>query len=465
MEEREIDLKQVIWKVMLSWRAMILWGIICAAALAGFMYYKADRSYEKTKQDIENAEKLGSTLDEDELSSAKTVVNYLDQLDELRDFRDNAPIMQIDAYNAKSINYQFYVKTENDDSTIYEANNGSIKIDNAAKTIATSYSEYVVGDEFLGLLADALSADITPGEFRDLVKVESDGGVIKLSIFLTDDMDEATVSDNVVALLSAKAGDYKAVSEFTLELVSKELKTERNQELIDKKSSVNSQVVSIENQIASLKTKLNDDQLYYIDNVRPKTELVKPAVSVKFIVIGFILGVFIVCAVVFVKGAMSSRLCLAEELESLFSLNILGVVVSPDGRKRFLQFIDNALLKLKNRRVKQLSDEKRMEFATTSIAIKCEQLGTKKLSITGTDIEKVDTKLIEELTANLAKEGITVDIIDNIYYDGKALKQCVECGYVLFIEKVGTSIYNEINNQVNKAKEYDLNIIGAIAIN
>lgn len=463
MEEREIDLKQAIWKVILSWRGMILWGIICAAALAGFMYHSADKKYEQNKKDMENSARLEEDLDEDELSAAKTVVNYMDQLESLRDFRDNSLVMQLDPYNVKSVNYQFYVKVDNDTSTLYEGSEGDIKIDNVAKTIATSYSEYVVGDDFLNLLGEALKLDATASDIRDLVEVESDGSNIKISIFLSDDMDEAVVTDNVSTLLKDKAKDYKAVDDFTLELVSKEIKTEKNQKLIDKKTNTNNQIVSIENNITNLKAKLNSSQLYYIDNVRPKSELKAPSVSVKFIVIGFILGVFLVCGVVFVKAVISGKLTLAEELESVFGISLIGSVVAGKKRKRFLQFIDNALLKIKNRNQKELTDEKRMEFAITSVVIKCEQLETKKLCLSGTEIDKIDETLISDLKEKLSAEGIEVDVIDDIYYDGKALKKCVDCGYVLFVEKVGTSIYEEINNQVNKAKEYDLNIIGAIA--
>lgn len=467
MEEREIDLKQIIWKVILSWRAMIVWGVLVACALTGLMYVSDSKKYDKKKEDMENASNIEKKLDAEELSQVKSIIDYIDELDELRDYRDNAPIMKIDPYNAKSIMYQFYVKVDysKSDSALTVDQDGYVVLQNDVSNITKVYDAYLNSDEFLNEVIKSMKYDVAPAELRDIIVIDIKNGIIDFSIYYTDDMSIDELSNVIIDALEAKKDSFADVSEFDISVVNEERNTERKEYLIDKKSSINAKIVDLEAKIKSLKTGLNSAQLYYIDRVRPKEELKEAAIQIKFVVIGFVLGVFLVCAFVFVKGAMSSKLALADELESLFKLNILGVLVSSKKKKRFLQFIDNALLKIKNRRVKQLSSEKRLEFATTSIAIKCEQLETKKLFITGTEIEKIDEDIIEDLKVSLAKEGIEAEVIDNIYYDGKALKQCVECGYVLFIEKVGTSIYNEINNQVNKAKEYDLNIIGAIGIN
>lgn len=48
----------------------------------------------------------------------------------------------------------------------------------------------------------------------------------------------------------------------------------------------------------------------------------------------------------------------------------------------------------------------------------------------------------------------------NIFYDAESLKQGTEIGNMLFVEQKGQSIYDEISNELNLAKEQNNNILG-----
>ncbi len=465
MEDREIDFKECIWKVIFAWKAMIVCGIMFAVLLTGGMYLKDSMTYEQKKSDLENIHDMDYEFTDDEQSSVDTMLNYLAKLDELRTYRAEAPILAIDPYDATRLSLQYSINLiGNEMDGLYIDDDGQIMGNSAIAKIVSVYYTYMQSDEFLGKLIEALSLDMDNDELRELTRISTDVGIVTIDIYMYEGMAQDKLSEVVSALLTERKSVYGNIAEFDIELINEQLQQGKIEVLVDKKSNVDAQIVNLENQITALKGKLSTSQLEYVENVHPTIELKEPVVSIKFIIIGFIVGVFLVCFVVFVKVVMSSKLALADDLEAVFGLNLIGVISATDSKKKFLHCVDNLLLKIKNRRKKTYSNDKRIEFAVTSLVIKCEQANTKKICISSTELDKLDEEVISELKSKLTDNGITIELIDDIYYDGKALKQCVECGHVLFIEKVGTSIYDEIYNQVNKAKEYDLNVLGAIAI-
>ena len=68
--------------------------------------------------------------------------------------------------------------------------------------------------------------------------------------------------------------------------------------------------------------------------------------------------------------------------------------------------------------------------------------------------------LKQELTA----QNVKVSEGGNIFYDADSLKQGTEIGNILFMEEIGQSIYDEIFNELNLAKEQKNNIIGAVVL-
>ena len=52
----------------------------------------------------------------------------------------------------------------------------------------------------------------------------------------------------------------------------------------------------------------------------------------------------------------------------------------------------------------------------------------------------------------------------NIFYDAESLKQGTEIGNMLFVEQTGQSIYDEISNELNLAKEQNNYILGVVVL-
>ena len=84
--------------------------------------------------------------------------------------------------------------------------------------------------------------------------------------------------------------------------------------------------------------------------------------------------------------------------------------------------------------------------------------------MTGSDYEDIDTKTLDMLKTELAVQNVQVVEGGNIFYDADSLKAGAEIGYLLFVERAGKSIYDEISNEINLAKEYRNYIIGFIVL-
>ena len=64
----------------------------------------------------------------------------------------------------------------------------------------------------------------------------------------------------------------------------------------------------------------------------------------------------------------------------------------------------------------------------------------------------------------LSVQGVKVKEGGNIFYDAESLKEGTKIGNIFFVEQRGQSIYGEISNELNLAKEQNNNILGIVVL-
>ena len=73
-------------------------------------------------------------------------------------------------------------------------------------------------------------------------------------------------------------------------------------------------------------------------------------------------------------------------------------------------------------------------------------------------------KVCESLKAALEKEGIQVTVLDNVLYNAESMEKIDAVTGVVLVEKAGSTLYNEIANELALLKRQDIAVLGGIIV-
>ena len=155
----------------------------------------------------------------------------------------------------------------------------------------------------------------------------------------------------------------------------------------------------------------------------------------------------------------------AEEIRSLYGLRLLGEVEEPDGKKkRFLSAFDNLLLRMKDKGKKKIPAKQQIKMISANVILSCEQRGIDCIYITGSSYGNLVTCVLDDLKKELSAHNIKVREGDNIKYDSASLQEGVKTGKLLFVEQIGKSVYDEIYDEIQLARELNADILGVVVL-
>ena len=488
MEDEIYDLRKFIWDIILSWRALLICSILMGIALSGIKYYKDYKAYNNAVSSSDNAvnsaEKIKVSLNDDALAEVKTITSVYEQIREQQDYLENNVLMKVDPYNEKVIKLQYYVKLKNISDiakgTSITDNNTSIAV--YSNNLANIYAGFSAEEDAVNLILKNSSNDLSKQDVPSLISTDfgANYGVFTINIICVEGMDAQAIAQGIDELLHSKSAETQKVAENELISTSSSVTTQIDKELILSKNTSYTQLTSMNTNVLNMESKLSDEQKAYLAIVKSEIfgeetnqdneknndaiSIVKPSVSFKYVIVGILIGIAFVCCIVFAKTILTAKLSSIDELVARQNIVILGTVGESENKKRFLGFIDKCLINIRDRNRKHLTYEQKIEGLVTGIALCCQQKKLNKIVLSGTEIENVDKKIIDDIIHALVSQNINVDVVNDICYDATALQKAVDTGNLVAVEQIGVSIKEEIDNEINKAKEYDIDILGAVVI-
>ncbi len=479
-KEKEIDIKDMLFRVLEKWRWMIVWAVIMAVVLAGLKYIKDKRSSHEGEDTDEVLSVMMEDMTPSERSNVETYIALYDNLEMLREDLDTRLIYQIDPYHEKVLQISYAIKLPE-----IEKGSGEYIIaqhlldDTKIKQLATMYSNYVMSSDFIDEIAKAVP-DISESDLRTIVWSTDYNGVLNVKIIYTEDMDVEGVAGIVKSNIEGYSESLQETEKHDI-VISSEYKSEIiDDALINTQNNLISREYSLQTQLNALNNSLGNAEKEYIEVYADGKDEKKVAkkdneeeesvakdksstgISIKFAIIGAIVGVFLVCMWELMRYLLSGKLHTVDTLSEFYGLRFFGVQpVSDKTNKK--KGVDKLLYKLENGKKKELTPKAQKEIISSGIKLALDQQDIKEIVLTGTDMEKVDESYLNELKEELAKDGVKTSIEKNIYYYPEALKKATEIKNVILFETIDMSIECEIENILQKASEYDIRVLGVVA--
>ena len=479
-----INIKNLLYKVLLSWRLILICAIIFAILGNCYGVYKswkdsknsggttADSKIEAARRKADEAEAGISAEKRLAVENAANMYSLYDKaLDTLLDYHAHSVIMQVDYDRVPCVELRYFV----DDH--FKVEYPEIQKHEYAGDIAKSYASLLLDADTVSAIAAATGLE--EGYVREVVSAYADGNYLCVDIVGFDaqqcDAISGICKDRVKNLKSVVSGD---LPKHDISLISDGFQVKRNDGIYEKQSKKISDINSIRENMVGIELDMTEEELYcygleleYLSLIKAKEQgllLDEPAkntgisfVNKKLLVLGFAGGAALAILLVILVYVLNPVIRVQENLSVYFEQSVLGTVWLGNSRKKFLGVIDRLITKWFYGREGEFEFTKRLDMLATGIEISMAKEGFAKVYLTGAS-EKADG-IIKEIKERL-KDKCTVESGECIIYNPGSLKECSGADAVVFVEAAGDSRFEEVAKELELAKQSKVKVMGFVLV-
>lgn len=487
MQTREIDLLDMIADVLSHWRGMIVALVLGAVLLGGVSYTRSFRAVQIAQQQ------------EPVVQDEATVQTQLSQLERNLDAKSQAVVLTVlddekeydlkKTYSENSIYMQLNPLQAAQTELIYQVQTADVSMDGQLGALYTSLLNNVGLYDWVaqqtgieaGYVGELISAE--PVSCLTIPSKEMTLGTncVKVSILQSDTEACQKLAEAVKAYISEEQKQLNnELGQHVLVLVSETTGSVMNKDLMNDQIKCRNEIASLQSTIAATKADFTEEQKKYYElltweeaehseqpeqpaqNVTAEENPVPtPAVSKKYVSLGAVLFVFVYAVVICMVYIFNTKLRVSDELQSIYGIPQIGLVVRESCRKVFLdKWVDS----LRHYGKRKFTAEQSMELAFAAIKIAAVKNGLNNICLMGCNMSAGADKVCESLKAALEKEQIGVSVLDNVLYDAEAMEKMDAMQGAVLVEKAGSTLYNEVAGELELLKRQDIRVLGGIIV-
>ena len=459
--EREIDLKELMFAVLHRWKLILAVTIVFALILGG---YKAVSGYRSQSNNPEAEEAYAKAVEEYNESLEicnREIDNLTSDIENQQKYVEESVLMNISPYDVWTAKAELFVNPDYEEGEEYR---------NAAltATIMRAYQSGLTSGELL----DRIAADtgVEQRYLQELIKVSvrlddfsgiqswgtgltfssRQDNLLTIEVRHKTEQDASELMDEILkgvkqfqAQISSGIGRH-SVTEFTSSVSS-----QIDLSLAERQTAESERLTTLK---ASLDAK--NEELKGMKMPEPASSSFIKA-GVKYGVVGGVLGAFMVVFFVCIGFVMSDKVYSAKELKYRFNVKILGRL--PLSCDKSVGRIDMWLNRLEGRAWQADTEH---EYGLISANICNYTEGAESLLVIGNAQEERLAQAVTELTAKLP--GIKVVLGGNLLKDVEGLKKLPECDGVILVEECKTSLYSDVELEIEKARDLQKMVVGCI---
>ncbi len=175
----------------------------------------------------------------------------------------------------------------------------------------------------------------------------------------------------------------------------------------------------------------------------------------KYALIGFVVGllvaaVWFACVYIFGKKVKN-----VDELAG-YGMSILGDTSHAKENNK------TAVDRLRYKKAMPLADAKALAFVNTRVVL--QKIEGKRLIVSTMKLQGEVLAMANELIADLKANGVEVELADGINFSGAAIEKLASAQSVVFVEKLGTLRYDQIEAALTKCVRQSVDVSGAILL-
>ena len=468
-DERELNLGDMFWYICQKWRIFLVWALVFALAFGVFGYYRSSKSVD--------ADKLEEKLSEEDRIYIDMYLTYKTLCKTQKDYNTYSPLMKLQPNNFYVDVMVFYVDNH------YSVEYPVIDENNNISALVQAYKTNLHNDEILDKIVEELNMDARSkayvGELIDLKNSYSDvtgnqgsDNLIILSIYGNTEEEckkiEAIIAE---AIETDKTEMIDKFGEHDVTLFNEPPKKVSNIDLSAYQKKNIDNLYSYSTALTASEGNLSKAALDYVDIVKPvdednieEKEETSP-ISIKLILIGFILGILLVLVYEALKYVINRELRFEDDYETIFGIKLLGAKVEKNPAKgRWFGFIDRWLTCKRRKHIHIFSSDELIGMVSANIKLLAKKMGISRVYITGVSVKDISEDILDNLIKRLEKEGITIKTGESIIYNSASLEEAEKAGCIVIAEKTGRVTYQEMYSMLDTCEALNIKVLGGIVV-
>ncbi|MDD5853763.1 MAG: hypothetical protein PUD03_06705 [Lachnospiraceae bacterium] len=451
--EREIDIKDAVFYLLYHWRSILVGALIGLILLAGYKYISFDTTpVSEVSEEQKAYDREVKIYKLNKASYDTQTASYEKQLKQLQNYMETSLLMKIDPMQESYASAELYVEIALEDlAQIPESANMDV-----ADQVLGAYESFI--NKGIDLSTIAKDNGVKESMIKELVyaAVDYDANMVNVEVIAPDDK----LADQIMkAVIKQTQGQTEEISEsirmHRAVFVNETQGVRSDDELLDKISNMYNQVSSIQSALTNVMTNAEslEEPVEQDFSVSAGPVAVSKKTLLKFGLIGFVVGAFVMCGVYACTYLFAGVLATEEELKDAFGCFLLGAF-APGYKKQ--SALDRLLYRMAG--VEKRADD----VISTRIAQNVISLAKpgQKILLTGT----VSDELLQD-TMSILKDkvqDIQLTVSGCFTEDASAIGMVSAADKVIVVEKRRESKFAEVQKLLETISNMDKPVMGYI---
>lgn len=523
-EEAEIDLMDFLHHILLKWRLVLVFMLIGMILVGIYGYYKKvpmvidEKGEVVTPADEKSLAVLGSKLNPYEKNEAILAVEIYLSYEKIYADRQSVGkksiTMQYDAFHIQNCITTYKIidfTNENvpDESTITNVDN-----------IVNLYKNAMVDQSVIADIKKANNWEYDDGFIRELLGISKTGlDIMTVSVNASTKEECETIMDVLDKKITFETASVQKQYIHDIRKINSTYYETYSSGILDQQKAQNDNLISIQKAMQTVGSAMTADQkAYYVALLNEvKTELANgenvdarsiakqgvleeanlpetfaessvstssdeatekdnnvvwvssKSISTKYITIGAFAGIFLTICICGALYVLSSKLRRKGDMQDMFGISVLGEIRDEDRYNRPLAIVDRFIDSLFEKKSAKLSSAERMELITSAICLGSSKADAKNVYITGAGMDKRVEDLRTGLISAIEKSGVnnrsfSVATGKSPILSADSLKALSSSDYVVLVEKVASSRYDDIARILEICNKFGVKVLGSVVI-
>ena len=473
MKKREIDLIDLFVEILLHWRIFIVW-ILAGAIILGIYSFAHFRNDIKVQQTQTLAPE--ELLSEEEIQDVNYTVAYEKIYQEKQTYLEKSPLMNIDSTRVSKAEATIAIFAEDAEKNcnITKTYEDILHSSELITYVSENTGIETVGlDEIIFSTSSSMPSGI-PAVSNALN--ESNVSSFRIIVKYSDKVPCQNILNTIITFLKDKQPVMEnAFGKYEFIIVDTSIGTVSDTEIADKQKAALNDINTMKRTISDLKTAFSDsEQQYYAlsasndesnqEQTLPSEAVPPSGISVKYVLFGAIISAFIYALWLFIIYIFDTKIRYTDNLQELYGIPQLGTIPASENNKKLFRFIDKWLLSLRNHGKRQFSQEEALGLASVAVKISAGKESLTEISLIGCGLKERSLDTCQKIKKQLHKDNIQINILNNVLYDAQSMNKLESAKGVVLVESIGSTLYNELAEELELLKRQKIIILGGILV-
>ncbi len=489
-DEMTISLKDLLYRILLRWRLILVWLTLGAVLFGAVGYMKNTKAAKKPAERVpltaaEQIKKLESELTDNEIdvvqAAVKTYGDFQKSGELLNEYLSGSVRMKFDPSRIPTLKLQYLIDNH------YEAVYPVVASKDHTGDILTSYAGKILNasvyEEMAEVLAESMEAECDASYVRELVSAEGAGNILIIVIHGLSEEDCRALSPIIQEAVRENTGELQEIyGDFDITLIQESYYENVSPELITEQRQKRDEYNGLISSMNGLANNMTDPQKEYYyalladsEGEKEETETLpeaeQPAENIqvelfhkKYILLGAAAGVFLACCYLACRYLFSARLRVREDLEECFGIPSLGTLSAARPKRRFLNVVDRWISSCFEEKSRQFSEEECIRMICAGVRIGAKKADMKSVYLTGVCSDEACEQMKALLCGKMKADIASVQYGKSVVCDPESLEAMAAADGVVFVERIGGSRYDDLRKEVEICRQNQVKIIGSVTI-